>query len=47
MPPISWKSTIDTKVWQDFLDMMTRQGELTKSHKASEYFEFIDSSILK
>ena len=47
MPPISWKSTIDTKVWQDFLDMMTRQGELTKSHKASEYFEFIDSSLLK
>ena len=47
MPPISWKSTIDTEVWQQVLDMMTRQGELTESHKASEYFEFIDSSILK
>ncbi len=37
MPLISWKSTIDPKVWQAVIDMMYRQGEMTKPHDIAEY----------
>jgi NitT/TauT family transport system substrate-binding protein len=39
MPLISWKSRIDTEVWQAVVDMMTRQGELTKKHDVAEYMK--------
>jgi NitT/TauT family transport system substrate-binding protein len=37
MPLISWKSKIDPAVWQAVIDMMVRQGELTKPHNVAEY----------
>jgi NitT/TauT family transport system substrate-binding protein len=37
MPLISWKSTIDPKIWQAVIDMMQRQGELTSKHDVAEY----------
>ena len=37
MPLISWKSTIDPKIWQEVTDMMQRQGELTSKHDVAEY----------
>lgn len=37
MPLISWKSAIDPEIWQAVIDMMYRQGELTKPHDIAEY----------
>jgi NitT/TauT family transport system substrate-binding protein len=37
MPLISWKSAIDTKIWQAVIDMMQRQGELARTHDVAEY----------
>jgi NitT/TauT family transport system substrate-binding protein len=37
MPLISWKSAIDTEVWQGVIDMMFKQGELSKKHDVAEY----------
>jgi NitT/TauT family transport system substrate-binding protein len=37
MPLISWKSSIEPKIWQEVIDMMQRQGELTSKHDVAEY----------
>lgn len=37
MPLISWKSEIDPEVWQAVIDMMFKQGELSKKHDVAEF----------
>ena len=37
MPLISWKSNIDPEIWQAVIDMMVKQGELSKPHDVAEF----------
>jgi ABC-type nitrate/sulfonate/bicarbonate transport system substrate-binding protein len=41
MSTIHWNARIDPAIWQSLIDLMVRQGELTRPHQAAEYLSQI------